>query len=192
MAHWFKRLLGGAALTPSPRDVLDEAVSALADASLIDKALALFDAPDDFVEYALKSGNEPAWLEEERQPTPEELASNVLLRVLLVEGYVGHIDWAAGASSVFDTFDSLLVKRRVSTLSAVERATLTECVAGAARGDAFMRLLDPLAASVKKRGLEVVYLDLGQDAHFPLLLSIEAHLRWRDASFGMGTPVLPL
>jgi hypothetical protein len=191
MARWLRLLLGKAAATPSPRAVLAAAVSEFADASLVERTLALYDAPHAFEEYALESGHEPPWLEEERNPTPEELASEVLLRVLFVEGYVGHIDWADGVNSILGIFDSLFLKRGVPTLNAEERATLTRSAIDSVRGDAFMQLLDPLQAAAKTRGFEIVYLDLGQDAHFPLLLTTDAFRRWRKATFGKGVPVLP-
>lgn len=191
LVSWLDRSLGREKAISDPRALLAEAMSDIGGTLLAERAIAFFDAPKDFTEYAIDVRTEPLWVLEDREPAPDELASEIFISLLLAEDRLGCVDWADGYEKVAAVFDSLLSHAKVAVLQADERNALAAKAASAARGEAFLQLWPLLEGQAKRRGLEFVYVNLGQDAHFILLMSPEAKKRWSQARFGKGFPVLP-
>jgi hypothetical protein len=104
---------------------------------------------------------------------------------------IGQIDWASDAAEVIQVFDRLFAAAGTAQLADAERAELERIGSHGKRGEAFLKLAPHLEAAAQTRGRKVAYFGMGQDAHFPALLTPQAYARWRRAKFGKGFPVIP-
>lgn len=177
----------------NPRDILRDALQAMANAALVEQALNFYDNPEPFVDFAAdEAGSFPSWAEDERDPMPDELAEAVFQAVLLANDYVKMIDWADGPDTILDAYDVLLKARGLLPLGVEvrQRATqdikLTELTE---RGGAYSALTELLHNEANARGFEVAHLIAGQDAHFPMLVPADVYHEWQSKAFGKGRPV---
>ena len=192
MAGWVQKLLGGRSQARSPRDLLADAMADFANADLASQALRFYDTPQAF-EIFLDENNlqEAPWSDGGRAPTSPELAFEIFFRLLIANARIGQIDWASDAAEVIQVFDRLFAAAGTAQLADAERAELEQIGSHGKRGEAFLKLAPHLEAAAQTRGRKVAYFGMGQDAHFPALLTPQAYARWRRAKFGKGFPVLP-
>jgi hypothetical protein len=171
--------------------MLRQAIADLGRPELVEAALAWYDDPLAYTETALSGNHEPAWAESDRNPSPDELASDVFLHLMMEEGYIGVIDWADGPEQMAETFDMLFARSKVAPLDACEREALDRVCAGSKRGECFHNANDALASMIRARQLGVRYLDMGWDAHVPILGKEALLIQWQQRRFGKRFPVLP-
>lgn len=191
LLDWLKARFGNAAPAPDPRNMLRQAIADLGRPELVEAALAWYDDPLAYTETALSGNHEPAWAESDRNPSPDELASDVFLHLMMEEGYIGVIDWADGPEQMAETFDMLFARSKVAPLDACEREALDRVCAGSKRGECFHNANDALASMIRARQLGVRYLDMGWDAHVPILGKEAMLTQWQQRRFGKRFPVLP-
>ena len=173
----------------NPRDLLRDALQAIADPALVEQALNFYDNPESVVDFAEEAGSFPAWVEDERDSMPDELAEAVFHAVLLTSEYAKMIDWTDGPDTILDAFDALFRARQQPALGSEVRQRASEDKSLLTRGGAYPGLMELLHDEAKARGFEVAHLIAGQDAHFPMLVPADVYRDWKSKAFGKGRPV---
>lgn len=155
-------------------------------------ALHFFDNPRDYEAFLDQNRMQEApWEDDARSPSPGELAFEVFFNVLISKSHIGYVDWSSGTDEIVQVFNRLFSKAGVASLAEVEQDEFFHATADCGRGGAFPKLVPHLARAADRRGRKVVYFDMGSDANFPALLSLQAYERWRKAKFAEGFPVVP-
>jgi hypothetical protein len=189
VASWLSGLLGRKD-TRDARTVLAEALAEIGDPSWVGEALRFYDSPEAFVQH-LTDGYEPLWVEEDREPAPGELATEIFRDALEVHDRLQVVDWADGVIAILNAFDKLFAANGLPPVSAEQRRELTALHCEAERGKAFHAMWKTLETLSAERGRLFVYYNLEADAHGVLLMTPEAHERWKNARFEKGHYVLP-
>lgn len=191
MPAWLTNLFSRQAPVDGSRALLADAIAELGDPLLVPQALAWFDDRETFENHLLDSGDETAWMGEERAPETPELAFEIFFRVLSSNHYIGVLDWADGAEEITVCVDALLARANLRLLDDEEKRRLRDLAAGGKRGAAFNAMRGALEAAALGRGRVMKVLDLGHDAYYPTLLTPAAKERWAHATFSRDFPVLP-
>jgi hypothetical protein len=189
VASWLSGLLGKKD-SRDTRTILAEAIAEIGDPSWVSEALRFYDSPDDFLQHVAERV-EPLWVEENRAPRAGELADEIFRDVLTSRGRLDSVDWADGVIAILDTFDKLFAANGLALVSAQQRAELIARHGEVERGKAFHAMWKTLESLAGERGRLFVYYNLEGDAHGVLLMTPEAHERWKNIRFGKGHYVLP-
>jgi hypothetical protein len=187
----FSRIFGSRRALP-PDALLQRAIAQIAGTTVAEQALAFFRDPEDFLVWLESRGQYPAYAQDEREPTPAELASEIFSQLLSDHGHIAVIDWKTGVDGIVDACDRMFALQDAPPLEAEEIARMHATAAAGSAPDApYMGLRDRLHAAAGARGLALAHMDMGQDAHFPLALRAEHWPQIRDARFGKHFPVIP-
>jgi len=174
------------------RSMLASAAEDFGGAKLRERALFFYDNREAFETRADHTAGEPPWVADGYEPVEAEVAAEVLRETLLEDRRAVVIDWAAGATRVLDEFDNLFERAGRPRIDPQRREALTAACEETKRGDAVLKLMDPMDAEAEARGLLVHWWAEDQsDVHVPQLLTADAMRKWRNVSFGKKFPVLP-
>lgn len=152
--------------------------------------LRFFDDRGAFAAWGGHSQGEPPWFSEGRDPDDGEVAADILREMLVANGHMLIIDWAEGPGAILDKSDRLFAKAGAPPIAAARRGELVRACDDIARGEAALRLMDPLSDEARDRGLVIHWWNTGGDVHAPLVLTGKALRRWRHARFGRRHAVL--
>ena len=185
------RLFGGRR-DEAPETVLRTAVAAVAGEAMAARAVDFFHDPSAFLAWLDTRHQCPAFDQEEREPSPAELAWEVWFHLLTEHGHARCLDWKDGFDAIVEAYDGMFARQGAPALRPDELARLRGTAATSVPpGGPYMDLWDSLHAAARERGLALTHLDLGGDGHCPLVFRDEFRAWLRDARFGKGYPLLP-
>jgi hypothetical protein len=188
---FLSRLFGGR-LDEAPEVVLRTAVAAVAGEAMATRAMDFFHDPGAFVAWLEARHQCPDFVQDEREPSPAELAWEVWFHLLSEHGYACCLDWKDGLDGIVEAFDGMFALQGAPAWRLDELARLCGIAAASEPpGGPYMDLWDSLHAAARERGLALEPLDLGNDGHCPLVFRAEHRALLRDARFGKGYPLLP-